>query len=186
MLTRATLAVLALLTIIFPAYSQSESSVEALLKPLDFSSIVVGVANAKKGQKSASSFVDVYGGVRILSVADCTITFRNEGVDKGRRFVYDAVVPLSMLNEKSYIGEAAGGIGPPGYKSNTDWYGWSVNFDVRQGRRSVVLHDRVRKRVLARGAHVTFRVRTGEEAKDVAEKFSHAILICRNGLPPSN
>ena len=184
MLTRATLAVLAILTIIFSAYSQSESSVEALLKPLDFSSIVVGVANAKKGQKSASSFVDVYGGVRILSVADCAITFRNEGVDKGRRFIYDAVVPLTLLNEKSYIGQAAGEVGPP--EPKTEWYPWSVYFDARQARRSVVLHDRVRKRVLARGAHVAFRVRTEKEAKDVAEKFSHAIRMCRRRFQPSS
>ena len=58
---------------------------------------MVGVANAKKGEKSASRFVDVYGGVRILSVVGCTITFRNDGVDKGRRFIYDAVVPLTMF-----------------------------------------------------------------------------------------
>ncbi len=139
----------------------------------------------RKGQKSASSFVDVYGGVRILSVVGCTITFRNEGVDKGRRFIYDAVVPLSMLNEKSYIGQAAGGVGPPGYKSKYEWYGWIRAFRRKARRRSVVLHDRVRRRVLARGAHVTFSVRTEEEAKDVAEKFSHAIRMCRSGFQPS-
>ena len=186
MFTRAILASVAILTIISSAFSQSESSVEAILKPLDFSTIVVGVANAKKGEKSASRFVEVYGGVRILSVVGCTITFRNQGVDKGRRFIYDAVVPLSMLNEKSYIGQAAGAISPPGNKSKFGWYPWSVNFDVRQARRSVVLHDRVPKRVLARGAHVSFNVRTEEEAKDVAEKFSHAIRMCRSGIQPSS
>ena len=145
---------------------------------------MVGVANAKKGEKSASSFVEVYGGLRILSVADCTITFRNEGVDKGRRFIYDAVVPLTMLNEKSSTGQVAGGIGPPGYKPKSEWYGWSVHFDIKQTRRSVVLYDRVRRRVLARGAHVAFRVRTEQEAKAVAEKFSDAIRMCRSEFQP--
>jgi hypothetical protein len=159
-------------------HSQTESPVEATLRPLDFGLIRVGVANPKRGAKSASSFIVVYGGFSIQSIRGCEVILRNQGLDKGRRFVYDVVIPLAELNSKGSIGEALGEVGPPGSDMRQEFYSWSITYDVKSRGRRVLLHDRVRKRILARGAHVSFSVRERTVLDRIEDGFGKAIRIC--------
>ena len=41
-------------------------------------------------------------------------------------------------------------------------------------------HDRVRRRIIARGAHVSFNVREREAVDKLQEAFRKAVLMCRN------
>lgn len=177
MLTRTIFILIALL-VRNAAYLQTESPVAASLRPLDFGLVKVGVANPKQGEKSASSFIEVVGGFTIHSIAGCVVTLRNEGRDKGQRFVYDAVIPLAELNSHGHIGQAAGEVGPPGSDMGQEFYPWSIMYDVTSRHRSIILHDRIRKRILARGAHVSFRVRERDVLNKIDEAFRKAIVIC--------
>ena len=103
---------------------------------------------------------------------------RNQGLDKGRRFVYDVVIPLAELSRKGSIGEALGEVGPSGSDMGQEFYSWSITYDVKSRGRRVLLRDQVRKRILARGAHVSFSVRERTVLDRIEEGFGKAIGIC--------
>jgi hypothetical protein len=178
MFARAVIVSMVVLSLAATIHSQTESPVEATLRPLDFGLVRVGVANPRQGAKSAASFIVVYGGFSIHSLAGCVVILRNEGMDRGRRFVYEVVIPLAELSSKGSIGEAVGEVGPPGSDMGQEFYPWSITYDVRSRSRRVVLHDRIRKRILARGAHVSFSVRERNVLDKIEEAFGKAIGIC--------
>jgi hypothetical protein len=153
-------------------------SVEALLRSLDFSVVRVGVANPKRGEKSGARFVEVYGGFSLHSIEHCTATLRNQGVDKGSRFLYEVVIPLNELRAVGSIGQTAGGVGPPGPHTRQEFYPWSIDYDIKSRQRRIFLYDRIRNRVLARGAHVSFIVRDRPTLDKIAEVLKAAVEMC--------
>ena len=180
MFAKTILLLVVLLAFISVTTAQERADVVAKLKPLDFGLIRIGVANPKPGAKSASSFIEVSGGFAIKEISGCTLTLRNEGLDKGRKFIFDVVIPIGELESRGSIGEAAGEVGPTGSVMDQEFYPWSVTFDVKGYQRKIMLYDRVRKRVLARGAHVSFRVREHSFLDQFNETFSGVIKMCQH------
>lgn len=160
------------------ARSQEVPTVESSLKSLDFSVVSVGVAKTKKGANSASHFVDVLGGFTLHSIVGCTITLRNEGIGRRRKFTYDAVIPLSELIDKGHVGQPLGGVafGKPEFES--EFFPWTLTFNTKRLKSTINLHDRVRRIILARGAHVVFGLRDRETLDKFDQAFRTAIQLC--------
>ena len=74
------------------------------------------------------------------------------------------------------------GLAPGKYRPHIvmgqEFYPWRIRYDVKSRGRTVILHDRVRKRILARGAHVSFSVRERSTLDKLAEAFEKAIASC--------
>jgi hypothetical protein len=182
MLIRVICTALAVLSLSVAAQAQGEQTLEQALASIDFASANVGVANAKAGSPSASSFYEVFSGFRLASVEGCTVTLRNEGKNRRGKYIYEVVLPLADLSDATKVSQsyASGGAGAP----QDEFYPWLMFFDVKGQRRSITLNDRVRRRVMARGAHVSFSLRERQAAEKFAEGVQHAIRTCsRRGTP---
>ena len=165
------------------SFAQTNPTVEEALRQIDFKLVRLGVANPKPGRKSASHFIAVTGGFALLSIEGCTVTLRNEVVVKGRKSIYDAVIPLHQLSSEGLISESPGGVllskpieNPP------EFYPWGILYRVNSRRRTVMLFDRVNKCTLARGAHVDFSVLERATLDKVEAAFRKAIDTCNRDL----
>lgn len=148
------------------------------MKSLDFSVVSVGVAKTRKGPKSALHFVEVDGAFTLHSIVGCTVTLRNEGTYRRRKFTYDAVIPLSELIDKGDIGQPFGGVALSKPKFETEFFPWTLTFETRRLKSTISLHDRIRRLILARGAHVMFGLRDRETLDKFEQAFRTAIQVC--------
>jgi hypothetical protein len=160
-----------------PVLAQSESPVEAL-RQLDLKAVRVGVADPDPGEKSASSFTELPGGVTIDSITGCTVTLRNEQTGKGRKWIYYVVIPLNQLKSKGSLSQVAGATHISGDVSNIDFSGWRITYDVKTLRRLVTLHGPNSRSILARGAHVAFNVKEREQLDELNAVFTKVIDNC--------
>lgn len=160
-----------------PVPAQTEPPVEAL-RQFDLKIIRVGVANAEPGQKSASSFMELFGGVAIDSINGCTVTLKNEQFGKGRQWIYEVVIPLNELSSEGHIGQVAGGTLMSGDDPGIEFPYWTTRFDVRSRRRLVTLHGPNSKLVSARGAHITFSATERKTIDELNAALTSAIETC--------
>lgn len=176
MLIRRIYVLITVLIYSVAAHAQEGETLRQTLTSIDFSSANIGVANAKRTGPSASSFYEVFSGFRLASIEGCTITLRNEGKNKRGKYIYEVVVPLEDLNEASTVSESfASGVGGASAES----YPWLMHFNTKGRSRSITLNDRVRKLLLARGAHISFSLRERQAAEKFAEGFQNAIRLCK-------
>jgi hypothetical protein len=176
-LMRLIFVLLTVLAFNLPVRAQTDSPVEAL-RQLDLKVIRVGVANAKPGEKSASSFMELQGGVTIDSILGCTITLRNEQTGKGRKWIYKVAIPLNELNSEGNIGQVAGGSLMSGENPGIDFPFWTTRFDVSSRRRFVSLHGPNSTLVAARGAHISFSAKERSTIDELSAALTKAIETC--------
>ena len=174
---RLILVSIAFLAFGLPVNAQTESPVDDL-RQLNFALIQVGVADAKPGEKSASSFMELVGGLSINSINGCTITLRNEQTGKGRKWIYHVVVPLNELKSKGALSRTAGGTIVSEDLPDIDLDLWRIQYDVRSLQRLVTLHGPNSWFILARGAHVAFSVKKREQLDELNAVFTKAIDRC--------
>ena len=160
-----------------PVLAQTESPVEAL-RTLDLKVFRVGVANAKPGEKSASSFMEVIGGVTIDFITGCTVTLRNEQFGKGRRWIYEIAVPLNELSSEGHVGQVAGGTLMSGEDPGIEFPYWTTRFDVSSRRRLVIMYGPNGNYVTARGAHITFSAKERKTVDEFNAAITKAIETC--------
>ena len=78
----------------------------------------------------ARIIVEVYGGFTLHSIVGCTVTLRNEGIGRHRRFTYDVAIPLSELIDKDHIGQPLAEVALSKPEFETEFFPWTLTFNT--------------------------------------------------------